>query len=264
MEFLGEELKLLEKLNINDDNHGGLIFKNNGYLYKILTSIDFFYDEIIRNIDFQMNNYIPNTPKVRDKIYIDGRCSGYVMDYIKNAFTFKEAIEKRIEIDNKIKAIIDIYKPLKYLHSRGICLGDIHLENALINRNGDGYLIDLDYLIFPGDEFKFSKKYLIRLNNKSNRINRESAYVDNIKAMICSLSLILGNNLENYINNYSYDINLESIYNDVISNVGIRYLDKYFTRLMQGENVYYFDDVFVSNYYKYRVYNKSKVLKLSK
>ena len=63
----------------------------------------------------------------------------------------------------KCNAILDIYKAIHYLHQHNICLGDIHLDNFLISKNGQGYVIDLDYMVFPGNEWKFQQMYCIKL-----------------------------------------------------------------------------------------------------
>lgn len=92
------------------------------------------------------------------------------MEYIKNAKTFREASGAHIDEDLKLKAICDVYEAFKYLHSRNIYLGDVHSDNFLISSDGSGYIIDLDYMRFLGDKYKFQQCYLIRPNNKAYRL----------------------------------------------------------------------------------------------
>ena len=245
-----EELNNLKRIN-DENNQGGFIFiKDNQTLYKIIYNDYFFPEEIIRNINFQIKNNIPNTPKIYEKIYIDKTFRGYSMEYLQNTITFKNSIKQEITTKNKINAILDVYKSLKYIHENNLSVGDIHLDNLLISTTGKGHIIDLDYLLFPGDEFKFSELYLIKLNNKDNKINISSPYTDNIKLMLSSLSILLNINIEKYIDEYTHDINLETIYQDIIIRLNNKHLKKYFIQLMKSENVYYFDDYILKYYSK--------------
>lgn len=189
-------------------NHGGSIYQYDGMLYKVFDDSSFFEDEVERNIDYQIKNYIPNTPHIYDKIYMHRKFCGYCMEYLMNTMTFREAIYKDSSFSVKVSAILDIYKTIKYLHSKDICLGDIHLDNSLLSENGQGYVIDLDYLVFYGDEFKFQQLYCISLNRNSNVLNRVSKYTDNTKLMLCCLSLIMGFDLEMNISSSKRDINI--------------------------------------------------------
>lgn len=164
------------------------------------------------------------------------------MEYIKNSKTFREAIGGHVDEELKIKAICDVYEALKYLHNRNIYLGDVHSDNFLISSDGDGYIIDLDYMRFPGDEYKFQQCYLIKPNNKAYKINVASTYTDNIKVMLSCLSLLIDIDLERFISKKTSDINLEEIYSDVIHPLKIKPLDIYFKKLMNGKEVEYFSD----------------------
>lgn len=239
-----EELQQLSILKLSDTTHnnGGNVFVLDNVLYKIFKEFYSYQSEIERNTDFQIKENIPNTPKIFDKIYVDGKFSGYVLEYIKNSKTFREAIGKNIEEGLKLKAICDVYKGLKYLHKRNIYLGDVHSDNFLISNDGNGYIIDLDYMRFPGDEYKFQQCYLIKPNNKAYKINIASIYTDNIKVMLSCLSLLIGVDLERFISKRTSDINLEEIYNNVIYPLNIKYLDDYFDKLMNREEVEYFSD----------------------
>ena len=143
-----------------------------------------------------MNTKIPCTPLIYDKLYSNGEFVGYIMEYIPNALTFRQALSEDIPHDLKIAAIRDIYVALKYFHSENIYLGDVHSDNMLLTESGKGYIIDLEEVRFPGDEYKFKQCYLISPNNNSNRINVPSQYTDNVKVMISSLSLLLDLNMK--------------------------------------------------------------------
>lgn len=239
-----EELEQLSTLKLSDTTHnnGGNVFVLGDALYKIFKEFYSYQSEIERNTDFQIKESIPNTPRIYDKIYINGSFSGYAMEYIKNSLTFREAIGKDIDEVLKLKAISDVYETLKYLHKKNIYLGDVHSDNFLISSDGSGYIIDLDYMRFPGDEYKFQQCYLIKPNNTAYKINVASFYTDNIKVMLSCLSLLIGVDLERFISKNTSDINLEEIYNDVICPLNNKFLDGYFNKVMNREEVEYFSD----------------------
>ena len=221
------------------------IFIHNNLLYKVFGD-NSFTTEKNRNIDFLINNSVPNTPKIIEKLYKGNEFYGYIMEYIPRALTFRQAIKENIPIDCKIKAITDVYEAMKYLHSYNIYLGDIHSDNMLITSD-KGYLIDLEEIRFPGDDFKFKQCYLVRANSLENRINIPSVYTDNVKLMICSLSLLLEKDLEKYVDPKRYDINLEKLYNEVIVPLNDEKLTIYFAYLMQERFTEYFPDYYFSH-----------------
>ena len=220
------------------------IFIKDGRLFKIFSE-NSFIEEKERNIAFLMNTKIPCTPLIYDKLFSNGEFVGYVMEYIPNALTFRQALSEDIPHDLKIAAIRDIYVALKYFHSENIYLGDVHSDNMLLTESGKGYIIDLEEVRFPGDEYKFKQCYLISPNNNSNRINVPSQYTDNVKVMISSLSLLLGKDLEKYISKQKHDINLEQLFNEVIMPLNDSYLNEYFYKLMNEESVPYFSDYYL-------------------
>lgn len=252
------ELKKLPVLNLSESTHnnGGNIYLVNGTLiYKVFKDFYSYKLEIERNVNFQLENSIPNVPRILDKLFIDNKFVGYIMEYIPNSVTFRSALEKEIDLDMKINVIVDIYDALKYLHEANIFLGDIHSDNFLISEEGKGYIIDLDYMRFPGDEFKFQQCYLVKPNNNSNKINIASKYTDNVKVMIASLSLIFDKDLEEYINPKSYDINIQELYEKEVKPRKELDLESYFIRLMRGEDVEYFSD----SSYMQKILVKSKI-----
>ena len=238
------------KLGSSTFNNGGIIYYyDDTTLYKIIDKY-FFRDDVERNIDFQIKNYIPNTAKIYDKIFIDDEFVGYSMEYIKDTITLKNAIYLSVDFDVIVRVTKDIYRTIKYLHYHNILLGDIHMDNFLIDTKGNGYVIDLDYMTFFGDYFKFHQFYCVKLNHYSNKINVPSKNTDNIKVMIGCLSLLLGINLEkNNIKNYAIDI--EDMHHKYIKLLGIEELNKYFIRIINGEEVEYFDDFLMNNYFNF-------------
>ena len=248
MKIKDSELKELPLLSLSVDTHnnGGIIYiANNKIVYKIFKDHCFFQSEVERNMNFLIKNSIPNTPKIYDIVFIDGKFLEYAMEYIHNTITFRQAIGKKLELQMKLKAIQDIYDAIKYLHQNNIFLGDVHSDNFLISADGKGYIIDLDYMRFPGDEYKFEQCYLIKPNNQSYKINIASKYTDNIKVMVSCLSLLLDIDLENFISQQTHSINIEELYNKVIIPLNCSKLNDYFRRLINQEDVEYFSDCLI-------------------
>ena len=249
---ISEKLTQLEfKKDLNHHNSTGIIYIDENKLYKIVNSQYFFPKEFERNIDYLINNNIPNTPKIYEKIYLNKEFYGYVAEYIKDGLTFREAINNDVNINekNRIKAIIDIHKTLKTLHANNILLGDIHLDNFLIKDN-HGYIIDLDYMRFIGEEFKFATCYDIKRKDNTNKITFASVYTDIVKTMLTSISLLIRMDLESLISKKEKAINLEYIYNTIIMATNNQKLIAYFKKIMDGEEIYFDDFLIESGYYK--------------
>lgn len=193
----------MKKLDINKNyNNGGSLYLEDGYLYKVYDEISYFRDEKERNIKFLMNNSIPNTPKIYKMLYKNNEFNGYIMEYIEGSMTFRDGMKQEISFSDKIKAILDVYETLKVLHSYNICIGDIHLSNFLY-KDGHGYVIDLDEIRYPEDNFKFRERYLVKESIKSVPSKQASFITDNIKVCICCLSFLYNIDLENIICKYS-------------------------------------------------------------
>ena len=240
----------MKELDINKEyNNGGSLYLEDGYLYKVYNEISYFRDEKERNIKFLMNNSIPNTPKIYKMLYKNNEFNGYIMEYIEGTITFRESLNRNIDFMDKVSAIKDIYKSLKTLHSYNICIGDIHLSNFLY-KDGHGYLIDLDEIRYPEDNFKFRERYLVKESIKSVPSKQASYITDNIKVCICCLSFLYNIDLENIICKYS----LKSV------KIILKFLTsdeeyKEISKVLDINKLCYFDDILVN-----RV-NKSRVLK---
>ena len=240
----------MKKLDINKDyNNGGSLYLEDGYLYKVYDEISYFRDEKERNIKFLMNNSIPNTPKIYKMLYKNNEFNGYVMEYIEEAMTFRDGMKQEISFSDKIKAILDVYETLKVLHGYNICIGDIHLSNFLY-KNGHGYVIDLDEIRYPEDNFRFRERYLVKESIKSVPSKQASFITDNIKFCICCLSFLYNIDLENIICKYSLK-SVKMILKFLTSDEEYKEISK----VLDVNKLYYFDDVLVN-----RV-NKSRVLK---
>ena len=240
----------MKELDINKEyNNGGSLYLEDGYLYKVYNEISYFREEKERNIKFLMGNSIPNTPKIYKMLYKNNEFNGYVMEYIEGAMTFRESLNKNIDFMDKVSAIKDIYKSLKTLHSYNICIGDIHLSNFLY-KDGHGYLIDLDEIRYPEDNFKFRERYLVKENIKSVPSKQASFITDNIKVCICCLSFLYGLDLENIICKYSLK-SVKMILKFLTSDEEYKEISK----VLDVNKLCYFDDILIN-----RV-NKSRVLK---
>lgn len=240
----------MKELDINKEyNNGGSLYLENGYLYKVYDEISYFRDEKERNIKFLMNNSIPNTPKIYKMLYKNNEFNGYIMEYIEGSMTFRDGMKQEISFSDKIKAILDVYETLKVLHSYNICIGDIHLSNFLY-KDGHGYVIDLDEIRYPEDNFKFRERYLVKESIKSVPSKQASFITDNIKVCICCLSFLYNIDLENIICKYS----LKSV------KIILKFLTsdeeyKEISKVLDVNKLCYFDDILIN-----RV-NKSRVLK---
>lgn len=240
----------MKKLDINKDyNNGGSLYLEDGYLYKVYNEISYFREEKERNIKFLMSNNIPNTPKIYKMLYKNNEFNGYVMEYIEGAMTFRDGMKQEISFSDKIKAILDVYETLKVLHSYNICIGDIHLSNFLY-KDGHGYVIDLDEIRYPEDNFKFRERYLVKESIKSVPSKQASFITDNIKVCICCLSFLYNIDLENIICKYSLK-SVKIILKFLISDEEYKEISK----VLDANKLCYFDDILTN-----RV-NISRVLK---
>ena len=240
----------MKELDINKEyNNGGSLYLEDGYLYKVYDEISYFREEKERNIKFLISNNIPNTPKIYKMLYKNNEFNGYVMEYIEGTMTFRDGMKQEISFSDKIKAILDVYETLKVLHSYGICIGDVHLSNFLY-KDGHGYVIDLDEIRYPEDNFKFRERYLVKESIKSVPSKQASFITDNIKVCICCLSFLYNIDLENIICKYSLK-SVKMILKFLTSDEEYKEISK----VLDVNKLCYFDDILTN-----RV-NKSRVLK---
>ena len=229
----------MKKLGVNKEyNNGGSLYLVDNWIYKVYDEISYFRDEKERNINFLLEHDIPGTPRVLRKLYNkDNEFNGYVMEYIDNSVTLREAMDKDINFADKIQAIMDIYQTLKTLHSFGICLGDIHLSNFLY-KDGHGYVIDLDEIRFPEDQFKFRERYLVKDNIKSRPSKQATFITDNIKVCICSLSFLYNIDFEYIMCRYSLK-SVKSVLRFLLDDEEYAEI----SQVLDTNNLCYFDDI---------------------
>lgn len=240
------DLRQFKELNVDGStNTAGNMYLHDNKLYKVLKDRYFFVDEIKRNIHFLEEKNFNNMPHIFEDINIDNEFMGYVMEYIPNSITLKKFVNSNglLEYNKKIEYIEKLYCLLRSLHSYDITLGDIHLDNILLNNN-DIYMIDFDYMCFLGDEFKFQQKYIIIVNGK--RLVMSSKYVDNIKMMLCSLSMLYGIDLENIIDKKDASLDLDK-FCDTLCMLDNNEEIRNYINLLKSNSDIYFDQ---SSYFK--------------
>lgn len=226
------------KLDVSSDfNNGGSLYVMGNYLIKKYDEVNYFVEEKERNIKFLKLVRVPNTPRIYKLLYKQKTFNGYVMDYIEGGVTFREALNYDISYKNKIMAIKDVYRALKYLHRCNICLGDIHLSNFLY-KSGHGYIIDLDELRFPKDDFKFREYYVVKEYDGSKENKKPSFITDNIKLAITCLSFLFGIDLESIIKISSLD-NIKKVLSKFLDSR--TYLS--ICSVLDMKNLVYLDDV---------------------
>ena len=196
-------ISLLGAQIINDGtNTSADLYLINGELYKLFYDNSFIVEKE-RNVEYLINNK-PVKPNAIRLLEVNGDIVGYTQEFIPNALTFKQGIEKD-DYDIKYKAVLDVFKSIKEIHKRGFIIGDVHARNFIYNENG-GYIIDLDEMRIPDiDDWKFRDYYLVRQHNDSYEMRVENMYTDNVKATIASLSLLLGFDLEETARDESLD-----------------------------------------------------------
>lgn len=253
MELTQNNLDTFSKLEFNTDsihNHDykSIIYKDKNYIYKIVDSRYFYPKQLERNIDFLLNNDIPNIGKVIDKIYYNNVLYGYVAEYVHDCITLRDAINQGISEQDAVSIIIDFHKALKYFHANDIVLGELCLDHYLV-QNNHGYLIDLDYMIFPNDKTMLKPCYHIKKNINNKVITAPSKYTDIVKVLIASLSLLIKMDLESLISTKDRSINLQYIYEMIIPAINNEKLTEYFKQILNGEELYFDDFLITNNYY---------------
>ena len=240
-----EELLYLEKLPVTGFNNGGTIYiKDTDTLYKIY-DIPIFMREREQNINYMIRTgFIENSGTPIEKIITeDGQLAGFSMKYYHNCKSFRELIyDSEIPFEERKKYIKDIFLQIRELHSRGIILHDVHLDNMIANNNG--HLIDLDEIVLPGNELKFKQYYTIAKSKDHPFKNVCTIETDNIKATINGLSIL-----------YNFDFETAMIRSgglkEFLENIGIFFskdLLEYLKIIFEMESVIYFDEILDSLY----------------
>lgn len=236
-------IKEIEKYKIEtnkEHNNGGTLYLINNFLYKYYGSVNYFIEEKERNINFLMENPIPNTPHIIEKLTENGEFCGYIMEYIDDSKTLRQGMKENLPEESKLSIIADIYQALKRIHDLGACLGDIHMDN-FIYQGDRGFIIDLDEIRFPGDEFKFRECYLIRESKGSMVSKKATRNTDNIKLAICCLSFLYQFDFEEIIMKESLQEVKEQL-RDIIPLPQYESIEKIFDL----NNLYYLDDIICS------------------
>lgn len=225
--------KLLNTNSLNTDSN--IYLTDDEYLYKIFTDKVIFYEEKIKTLLFLVNKKIDNAILPDDLIVIDNQISGYKMKYLKGYDSLKKGVDEITSLNNKLKIIKKLYIALKELHQLGLYLGDIHLDNILY-QDDKAYLIDFDQSRFIDINFRNHPYYFLKIRENEPMIIKENYYTDNLKTMICCLSILLNENLEELI----IDNNLLDIIDELQMD---SYLKKQIIDVINSnDNVIYFDD----------------------
>ena len=263
MELTDSDIEKLQLFAPSSNGCGYIYWDGKESLYKIIDfdSINSEYsrDMVERNIDFLIHYYhkISNYARIYEKIYIDKMFAGYRMKYLENTVSFRNA--SGVDIANLTFVIHDIYQTIKFIHKNGILFGDINMDSFLLDRSGNGDVVDLDYLVFPEDKLKIHQHYYVRLGNDSSKLEDISIRTDNIKAMICCFSLMLGVDLEKECQDSV--LNIENIYDKYIKELHISALDDYFRWIIVGKKVEYFDEFLLNHVVDFLESGKMKIKK---
>ena len=225
----------------NGLTNGGSVYLKDSIIYKFFSDKPYFLEEKLRNVLFLSQEKLFH-PFIMNPIYDNGEFIGYTEEYIQNAFSWKEAIYYDLPKEFQFKIICDVYEKLKILHCHNYYYGDIHMCNLLFNNN-DGFLIDLDEIRLMGeDEFKFSEYYNVHLTNTSPYLKKSSLYLDNVKMMVSSLSLLLNYDFEVFLQNNSLE-ELKKILSYFLDYDG--FLQSICYLIDAKEENIYFDDILV-------------------
>ena len=191
MQLSSKELNKLEKLYTLGLNVESDLYINKRLLYKIYKQgVDFKTKE--ENINLIMNlQHIDNCIWPKDKIYIDDKFSGIMLDYKKGFKNLAETYNK-FSLKQAINMGNQLSMALKQIHNNGLIYGDIHGDNIITDYN-NSYFCDLDGMKMNIDNDERMTLYTIMYNDRSPAI-LDNQTTDNIKLLMYILSAI-----------YSYD-----------------------------------------------------------
>lgn len=170
-------------------------------------------NEKTRNITYLINCNYPNYIGPEQLCYVDGVLIGYVIPKLTNFHTFRHYINKEkeesITLEERLNIISDLFTHLRAVHQDGKLIGDIHLDNLLYKTNEfsqcaikQGLVCDLDDYFWIGKDKRCRQLYkLVPRYGYEDMIITPTIAADNIKATICSLSLLYHQDFEQYVYN---------------------------------------------------------------
>ncbi len=137
------------KLNIASKKNGG-----EGSVYKTYNNmmVKVFKQDNITYVNFkklsemiEMNLYNPYICWPRDLVYVNGNFVGYVMDEVKDSETLLslrlQGFSEYSHIE-RFEICYNFLKHIKYLHDKGILIGDLKPDNILVKSANEVYFID--------------------------------------------------------------------------------------------------------------------------
>lgn len=137
------------KLDLSSQINGG-----EGSVYKTYNNmmVKLFKKENITYVNFkklsemiEMNVYDPFISWPRDLVYVDDVFVGYVMNEVKGAVTLLslrlQSFAEYTHIE-RFEICYNFLKRIKYLHDKGILIGDLKPDNILVKLPSEVYFID--------------------------------------------------------------------------------------------------------------------------
>lgn len=264
MQLSSKELNKLEKLFTLGLNVESDLYINKRLLYKIYKQgVDFKTKE--ENINIIMNlQHIDNCIWPKDKIYIDDKFSGIVLDYKKGFKNLAEVygnfdLKKAINMGNQLSIA------LKQIHDNGLIYGDIHGDNIITDCN-NSYFCDLDGMKMNIANKERLPLFTIMYNDRSPAI-LDNQTTDNIKLLMHILSAIYGYDFEyllrtrgtEYMQKLVQNLNLDNSLKYMMMeafNIGSEclYFYKYSKELSKCEDMINYDKKVIANKVKFLLY----------
>ncbi len=150
------------------------------------------------------------SPKVQVTFYDNGYFMGYEQEVVENFGSFRDYVEKHdvekedaevdtMSMEQKKKLVASIYDKLKKLHSNGVFVGDLTMDRVIFG-DEEAYFTKLDEMRYPGiNPQTFGQSYLVRPVGASSSLGEVSAYTDNVKACVASLSFMYNFDFEELV-----------------------------------------------------------------
>ena len=171
----------------------------------------------------------------------DAHIYGYEMEYLKDYKSLMAVINslyknKHIDFEDKKIILLKLIKCLKEIN-RSYIIGDIRLDNIMVNPKGDARIIDWENGVPIGAAYPILSYY--RPLYLSNNI----VQADSMKMFICILSLLYETNLENICLNFDFNELYSFIFNVDLDPLIKRYINDYaYEYITKGNGVIYFDE----------------------